>query len=410
MSDPDIVIVGAGAAGIAAARRITQAGRTVVLLEARDRAGGRAWTDSVSLGVPLDMGSAWLHSADVNPWTSYARDHGFTVDERLPEWGAWIGKTRLPDAARAEWGAAFVRNEALMVEAAQRDLDVAIADLVPQDKYRARFDSVVALLMGSDSARMSSLDYANYADNDINWSVREGLGAVVAHAAGPLDVQLDTTVNSIDSSGSSIRVSTSRGDLRSKAVIVTIPTNLLADRGIRFFPELPVQFVEAISALPLGANMKVFFRMRQGSLPFAEPTNFVRTQDGSRVGSYQAWPSGQEVLLAYFGGDLAADLDQRGETENFARDELASMFGAAFVNDIERSASWSWMQDPWARGSYSYALAGQAHRRAQLSEPLHERVFYAGEACSVHHAGTIHGAWASGVNAAERALDVVGRH
>ena len=409
MSETDIVIVGAGAAGIAAARRLREQRCTTLVLEARDRVGGRAWTNA-ALGVPVDMGCAWLHSADTNPWTTYAQDHHFTLDRRLPEWGAYVAGHKLDDATRAEWGAAFARNEALLAQAAERGIDVAIDDLLPRDKYRARFDAVVALLMGSDSRRMSSADYANYGDTDINWAVREGLGALVAHAAGSVDVRLSTEVTRIETRGQAVEVDTSAGVLRAKAAIVTLPTNLLAQERLQFLPALPARFSDAIAALPLGANNKVFFRMKPASLPFADSINFVRTQDDARVGSYQAWPAGQEALLCYFGGDLAIELEQRGGLEAFARDELAQMFGSEFPTRIEQSLCTGWVSDQWSQGSYSYAVPGQAQKRVDLSEPIHERVFYAGEACSLRHAGTIHGAWHSGVSAADKALAVVRAH
>jgi len=92
---PDVVVVGAGAAGLAAARELTRAGLAVRVIEARRRVGGRAWTDGETFGVPIDRGCAWLHAADQNPWTAYARQHGFTVTGRSPEWRQWIGGERV---------------------------------------------------------------------------------------------------------------------------------------------------------------------------------------------------------------------------------------------------------------------------------------------------------------------------
>ena len=113
MSNVDVAIVGAGAAGISAARHLLRAGRRIAVLEARDRVGGRAWTETGTLGVPVDMGCAWLHSADRNPWTTYARQHGFTVIERLPEWGAHMGALKLSEAERTERGLAISRYDKL---------------------------------------------------------------------------------------------------------------------------------------------------------------------------------------------------------------------------------------------------------------------------------------------------------
>ena len=407
MSNVDVVIVGAGAAGISAARHLLSAGKRIAVLEARDRVGGRAWTETATLGVPVDMGCAWLHSADRNPWTTYARQHGFTVIERLPEWGAHVGAIRLLEEERTERGLAISRYDAILSDAARRGIDVAVSELLPQDRYRARFDNIVTFLAGAESTRMSSLDFANYSDNEIDWTVKGGLGAVVAHAANGLEVQLSTAVRQIDARGPRLRVSTDSGTVEAGAVIVTVPTSVLAAGTIGFLPHAPQAFLEAFAGLPMGSNSKVFFRMSPGSLPYAESTTFMSTQQSSRAGSYQAWPGGEDVLLAFFGGDLALELEQRGETEQFARDELAQMFGSAFPDAIQRSLITGWMHDPWSLGSYSYALPGQAHRREQLSQPVHGRIFFAGEACSVHAVGTIHGALESGISAADRALAVL---
>lgn len=405
----DVVIVGAGAAGIAAGRALAAEGRKAVILEARDRVGGRAWTNRDAFGFPVDMGCAWLHSADENPWTAYAREQGFPIIERLPAWGAWIGRDPIPDAIRQEWGAAFARYEALLSDAAARGIDAPISTLIPDDKYRARFDSVVNFLMGESSEQVSSLDFARYADSQINWAVGSGLGAVVAHAARTLDVRLNTAVVEIDWSGSLINVVTSGGATQARAVIVTVPTSVLARGGVRFRPDLPAPFVEAVENIPLGATNKVFFRMRPGMLPHSQSAHFVRTQSSSRIGSYQSWPSDQEVLLAYFGGPLARELELSGGLESFARQELAQMFGVDFIAGIEQTLTTGWVSDPWSQGSYSYARPGMAHMRERLSDPLGDRVFFAGEACSTAYFGTIHGAFHSAIAAARNVQARLGR-
>jgi monoamine oxidase len=111
--------------------------------------------------------------------------------------------------------------------------------------------------------------------------------------------------------------------------------------------------------------------------------------------------------MGFIGGDLSAELEQRGELETFARDELSGIFGSDFLDGIGRTLSSSWGMDPWSRGSYSAALPGRARAREQLNLPLHERIFFAGEACSIQYFGTIHGAWYSAVGAAERALKAI---
>ncbi len=169
---------------------------------------------------------------------------------------------------------------------------------------------------------------------------------------------------------------------------------------------MPTTIQQALHDVPLGIANKVFFRMQPGALPYEGTTHFIGTDQHSHTCSYQVRPAGQEVLLAYFGGRFARDLERRGELEEFAREELGGIFGGEFVRRITASLTVGWSEDPWSRGSYSAARPGRANMREVLNQPVGERLFFAGEACSVDHFGTIHGAWESGVRAAARALRV----
>jgi monoamine oxidase len=403
-----IVIVGAGAAGLAAARWLLDRGHRSIVLEARSRVGGRAWTDTARFGFPIDLGCAWLHSADINPWTSYAREAGFTLIERSPVWQQRIGaKEATPERLQA-WRAAYERNDRLIEQAALAGRDVPVSELVPADDHRSTFDAVMTWLMGMESDRVSSVDYSRYADTGVNWAVREGLGSVVAHAARGLDIHLETRVRLIDWSRRLVRIETDRGTLEASAVIITVPTSVLA-RGdcLRFEPELPAGLVEAFSGIPLGVANKVFFELEPGALPFEGSVHFIGTDRAARTASYQTRPSGQEVLLAYFGGSLALELEERGELEAFARDQLLEIFGASFGSQIRRAATTAWASDEYSRGAYSAALPGKAHVREHLTVPVAERLFFAGEACSLDSFGTIHGAWASAVQAAGAVLKTI---
>jgi len=404
----DVVIVGAGAAGIAAARWLQAQGADVAIVEARNRLGGRAWTDTSMLGAPIDMGCAWLHSADRNPWTAYAREAGFEIVARSPAWQRRIGREIANPEYLHAWHQAFARNEQLIAAAAAAGRDVSIAELLPIDEFRPAFDAVMGWLMGVDTAAVSSLDYDRYADSEVNWSVPRGLGTVVAHAARSLSVRLATPVRRIDYSGAVTKLTTDRGELQARAVIVTIPTPLLVDRTVRFIPELPAATQAAFAGVPLGTDNKVFFRVAPGAMPFAGTEHFLGRVDSARTGSYATRPGGQDgVLMAFFGGTLARELEEQGELESFAREELSQIFGADFARQLQAAVSTAWHGDPWSRGSYSAALPGCARMREKLQEPVSERLFFAGEACATDYFGTVMGAWRSGVSAAERALTPV---
>ena len=405
MAAPDVVVVGAGAAGLVAARNLTRAGLTVRVIEARRRVGGRAWTDGETFRVPIDRGCAWLHAADRNPWTDYARQHGFTVTERSPEWRQWIGGERVSAELRERLDADWDRAVEAIAAAARAGRDVPVSGVLPADlEFRPLFDASMSWMMGVDTPNLSTADFAASEDSDVNWAVREGLGAVVASAARDLDIVLDCPVTAIDWSGARVRVATARGALECRAVVVTVPTTLLTRGEPAFTPALPVEYEEAFAGLPLGVANKVFLEMEPGALPFEGTMNFVASAATARTVSFTVRPAGHELMLGYFGGDYARDLEAQGALEAAAREELVRLFGAEAGRRIRRSTATAWVGDPWARGSYSAARPGFARCRPVLARPVAERVFFAGDACTVDTFGAIHGAWASGVEATRQVV------
>ena len=403
----DAVVVGAGAAGLTAARELARGGLAVRVLEARRRVGGRAWTERATFGVPIDRGCAWLHAADRNPWTDYARERGFTVIERSPEWQQWIGTERVSDERRARLEADWDRAVAAIAAAAAAGRDVPVSAVLPCDlESRALFDATMSWMMGVDTPDLSTADFAASEDSDVNWAVVEGLGAVVASAADGLDVVLDCPVTVIEWGGSRVRLVTPSGTLDCRAVVVTVPAPLLARGQPRFEPALPIDYAEAFAGLPLGVANKVFLELEPGALPHAGSAHFVASEATARTVSFSVRPAGHELLLAYFGGAYARELEAQGGLEAAAREELVRLYGAALGRRIRRSTATAWAGDPWARGSYSAARPGCADRRRILGQPVADRVFFAGDACTTDTFGAIHGAGASGAAAARRILGV----
>ena len=388
----DAIVVGAGAAGLVAASELARVGLVVRVLEARGRVGGRAWTDRETFGAPIDRGCAWLHAADGNPWTEYARQHGFTVIERSPDWQQWIGREHVTTELRARLDADWDRAAAAIAAAARGGRDVPASTVLPSDlEFRPLFDAIMSWMMGVDTENLSTADFAASEDSDLNWAVKEGLGAVVASAARGLDVTLDCPVTAIDWGGAPIRVATARGTLECRAVVVTVPTTLLARGEPRFTPALPPEYEHAFAGLPLGIANKVFLELERGAFPLEGTAHFVASAATARTVSFTVRPAGQELMLVYFGGDYARELEAQGTLAAAAREETVKLFGAE-TGRIRHSTATAWAGDPWARGSYSAARPGFAHCRKVLARPVAERVFFAGDACTIDTFGAIHGA------------------
>lgn len=398
----DCIVVGGGAAGIAAARYLRELGRAVLLLEARDRLGGRGWTVTPDSLPPLDMGCGWLHSADRNIWARIAERDGIEIDRTTPPWGQQVGRRGFPKEEHLEFNAAREAfEERVTAEAATGRDPAASALLEPGNRWNPLIDALNGFINGTYLDRQSTLDYDRYEDTYINWRLPGGYGALMQHHAAGLPVRLNCAVTAIDHTGSLVRVETAQGTLAARAVIVTVPTNLLADGTIRF-PSAADPWLHAAAHLPLGLANKLFMRVGQ---PEALPKdgNLIGSPYTSQTGSYHLRPFGRPLIEGYFGAGLAEDLEKEGLRGffDFAVSQLSKLLGSDIVGSLSPVTASAWRSDPWARGSYTYALPGHADDRRKLAEPCGERLFFAGEACSPGFFTTAHGAYESGLAAAK---------
>ena len=401
----DVAIVGAGAAGIAAARELQRGGLEVRVIEARGRVGGRAHTVTTGGGAAADLGAAWLHFATENPWTALARELGCRVIEREPDWGArsLVGLRPPSPEQQAVTEAGFARNWALIDAAAASGRDAAVADVVPRDAFRPRFDAVMTWFAGVESSEASCIDIARYAESAHDWAVAEGLGQVIVRAATGLPVTLGTPVEAIHWDRGRVSLMPPAGHIDARAALVTVPTAVLAADALRFTPELPSTWQQAFCDLPLGTCNKVFFDIDPGLLP-PTPCHVVADPAASRTVHLGLRPAEQPLVMAYFGGHLSRELEARGELIAYAREACASTLGADFARGLRGGFATGWNADPWARGSYSAARPGCADARGRLGDAPAPWLHFAGEAGSVSHYGTLVGAWHTGVAAARNLL------
>jgi monoamine oxidase len=403
-SDTDVLIIGGGAAGIAAGRRLAQAAITFMILEARPRLGGRAWTVNDAAG-PFDLGCGWLHSADRNPWAPVALAQGRTIDKSPPPWAKSVLPIGFPPAEQQDFARAreayFERLEA----AAKNSKDApAAACLEPGNRWNGMIGAIGTYISGGELEDVSTYDFDNYADSGTNWRIVEGYGATIAAHGASLPVMLDCPVLQIGHGSRRLKVETAKGMISADQAIVTLPTSVIAEKEFLFSPALPDK-TEAAHGLPLGLADKLFMALEDADA-FESDSRLFGHIDRTATANYHFRPFGRPVIEAYFGGRLAADLDASGEDAffDFAKSELTRLFGHQFARKIKPLHVHCWGADPFARGSYSYALPGKADCRAVLAATVDDRLFFAGEACSKHDFSTAHGAYLTGVAAADAVI------
>lgn len=416
MSEVDVVVVGAGAAGLAAGRMLERAGVSFRVLEAKNRIGGRAFTDTVTFdGLPFDHGCHWLHSASLNPLREAADRLGFRY-RRQQHWGPrrlFVDGAPADDAAAFSLAEAFERVDANIATIAAERRDVALsAALAADDPWRPVIAHGLSLASSTDVEETSLLDTAFYRNTDEDFPVEQGLGTLVATIAAGLPVTLSTPVSAIDWSGRRALVRTAAGELSARVVILTVSTNVIAEGAIRLTPELPVAIGEALGYCRLGHAEKVGFLLTE-PMPELETQSFLtcwqRSGPNQMPGSFYCNQFGQPIISLYLGGSCCRDLELAGSAAmiDFALFHLCDVFGADFRRRIRKSLTTHWASDADVRGAYSVVRPGHAAARLALQTMFSDRLILAGEATAGEFYSTAHGAHLSGERAARLAVDAV---
>lgn len=412
MTRADVVIVGAGAAGLSAALRATELGMDAVVFEAASRPGGRAYTRFEPFGFAWDAGCHWLHSASANPLREMADRAGFAyVTTRGPAYTWFDGgmlsreeEDRVDRDVEAAYHAVF--------DAGRAGQDVPASTVVDlSGPSAATFRWSMNAEWGADPSAVSTLDAVRYRDLEENWPVVDGYGALVLHLAHrvlPL-VQLSTPVTRITERSGGYRVVTPEGEIEADAVIVTASTNALAAGLIQFNPVLPAWKLEALHAVPLGYANKIAFQLRDEALADVPEQSVGVPVGGGDMINLRFRPYGRNLVDGYIGGPLCSELELAGEAAMLALgvEAMIAILGSNARDAVVSSAVSRWQSERYIRGAYGAALPGLADKRADLGRPVGERLFFAGEATSPEYFSTCHGAWSSGATAAEQAAGVV---
>jgi monoamine oxidase len=404
-SDIDVAIIGAGAAGLGAAHGLANSGLSVIVLEARSRVGGRGYTIQAAPDVIFDVGCGWLHSADQNSFAKIAEQLNFEVNKALPPWRERAYGKAFPQAERDDFIRALDAFYDRADQAAKSGRDSpANLHLEPGNRWNPMIDAISTYVNGCELDLVSILDMDAYEDTGVNWRVRRGYGALMAAYGASLPLALDCNVTLIDHSQKRLRIETSLGTLTANKAIVTVPTNLISDEALRFYPALPVK-VDAAAGLPLGLADKVVLALDE---PEALPSegNLRGATMRTEMGTYHMRPFGQPCTESFLSGRFAQVLEDAGDGAIAAHsiDEIAGFLGNDFRRKLKPLKESRWAHDPFARGSYSHALPGHADKRAVLAAPVDGRLFFAGEATSPNFFSTAHGARDSGERAAREVM------
>lgn len=407
----NIVIVGAGAAGLAAATELQQLGKEFLLLEASHRIGGRAYTEALVPGVPFDLGAHWLMAPSANPLMPLAEGTQLrldTADEHYTSARYFEERTWLPDDSYREFSAYWEHQFTAMAEATTQREDLSVFNAINNDnRWAPYFHMFFAQDFTRDVDQASVRDAMNYIRQEDDLAVASGLGNLLAQYGAGVPVSLNTAVRKIDTSGNEIRLDTAKGEICADKVILTVSTGVLAARQIEFTPGLPDWKLAAIDGLPLGSCTRVAL-MFDDLLLREFPGEFTVDTAGDGPIHFRNRPFGYGYVEIATGGRLAEWMEKSGEqaTIAFILEKLRSAAGHRAIPNPSHSIVSAWDGDPWVRGAYSCARPGAADQRSILARPIDGRIYFAGEATSNDYFASVHGACISGREAAHAAANV----
>lgn len=427
---PHVLIIGAGIAGLTAARDLHDAGVRVTVIEGRGRIGGRLHTSHAWSDLPMDLGASWIHGTRNNPITELAKRYraahvATSYDSAKLHIAASLKAAGVTDTEAGSMEALV--NRALKF-AEQSNTDMSLQQAVNQELANQRMSANGMAQLNFYLNSTCEQEYSGEADELSAWTMDDnetfegedvlfpkGYNQISDGLAAGLDIRTGEIVERIDyTDAQQVTVTTAHNTFTGTHVIVTLPLGVLKKNVVQFTPALPDDKREAITKLGMGLLNKHFLRFDKvfwdKSFDWHE---YLHTEKGH----WTEWISFAKVndtpvLLGFSAAKRARAMEQWTDEQIKAEamDALRDMFGSSVPNPIAHQFT-RWSQDPFAYGSYSFnAVDSNNNDREALSAPINNRVFLAGEACSSDYPGTVHGAYLSGLNTAKALRKIINQH
>ncbi|MFT5501817.1 MAG: monoamine oxidase [Woeseiaceae bacterium] len=413
----DVIIIGAGSAGLSAAKALSKQGISFIVVEASHRIGGRAYSEEISPDVWFDLGCAYLDAGpdarnridESNPFVDFAKKQGAVIEEYRYD-AHYHNNGRPLDENEMKAREQFYKEcEDAIRSSVERGDDCAISEIIDlENPYATPYIDMMAVTAPKDLDEASAADFFHKVEEHTTFNALRGFGNLVAQWGSDVKVSLNTKVESVEWSGKDVLVRTPRGSMRARCLISTVSNGILAAEHIHFRPRLPDWKIEAVRGLPMGAENKI-------------GVHFSKEVFGPQSGGYyQSWSDEAQgayidvnlmstnVVTVFMGGRFSIWMEQQGQqaAHEFAVDRIADIFGNDIRQSVDRSIVTAWVTDPWTLGSYACALPGQYHQRESLPLAIDNKLFFAGEATARAN-GTCHGAYWSGIRAAREVTKVL---
>jgi len=411
-SNLDVVVIGAGSAGLSATAELMQKGVSVLCIEAMNRTGGRCYSDTSTFGVPTDIGGHWLHGFSENQLAKFGKKHKdkFKIyPEKAPS-VVYDGKRKVE--ANELWR---IYKKLKKIRYTNRT-DVPFITLVPEKIKKSSWFDTAAKMVGD--AR--DLDNFSPYDDSVNWYdpgsgdglCREGYGTLLAYYRKDVPVKLNTIVGEIKWGGKGVQVVTNKGTINAKACIVTTSIGVLKAEKIKFSPALPSRKIKALDGISMTYSNRVLMQLKKKFYrKFKNDTWFNTKCNSNGAKSPETYygslkMGGTNVSLFGMSGQFAKDLGEEGDEAmiDFILNDLKLTFGSKFYKKyFIKAKAIAWSKNPFTLGAYTGAIPGKAKNlRRELRMPVGDRIFFAGEATALAFS-TVHGADRSGKRAATEA-------